>query len=361
MKHWLETRQVLDRLAALAHEGRAAALATVVRVRGSAYRREGAKLLVADDGQTIGNVSGGCLEEDVRDVAAQVLRSGRARLRTYCSTLDEVGAWDLGIGCEGQVDVFVEPALEPRPRERAQLDHDRPFAVCTLLEDEEPPRGRLLLTADGREGALGSPALDEAVAALAFPLIGDAASATHEIAGRRVFVDLLMPPPRLVIVGAGEDARPLARLGLEMGFRVAVVDWRPHLLAPERFAAGVELVRSHPANVLERLALDDRCYIVVMSHNFGADEEYVRRLVRAPSSYLGILGPRRRTERLLRTAEAEGPLDEDRIFGPAGLDIGTEGAEQVALSIVAELLAIHSGRRGSFLRDRCTPIHAGFT
>src|SRR2546428_9885361 len=118
MKQWLETREVLDRLALLVRAGGRGALATVVRVRGSAYRREGAKLLVAEDGSTTGSVSGGCLEQDVREVALQVVRSGHPEMRSYCSSADEVEAWDLGIGCEGQVDVLVEPALEARSRER---------------------------------------------------------------------------------------------------------------------------------------------------------------------------------------------------------------------------------------------------
>src|SRR5256714_15377126 len=116
MKQWLETREVLDFLARVRGAGQRAALATVVRVRGSAYRHEGAKLVVAEDGSTAGNVSGGCLEQDVREVALRVIRKGEPELRSYCSSADEIAAWDLGVGGEGQVDVYVERA-EARPRE----------------------------------------------------------------------------------------------------------------------------------------------------------------------------------------------------------------------------------------------------
>src|SRR2546421_11595943 len=161
MKQWLETREVLDRLAQLARAGGRAALATVVRVRGSAYRHEGAKLLVAQDGGTTGNVSGGCLEQDVREVALQVLRTGRPELRSYCSGADEVAAWDLGVGGEGGVEVFVEPVTEPRPRERELLDGRRPFAVCSMMPGEgEGGRGRLIVTQEAAEGDLGSPDLN---------------------------------------------------------------------------------------------------------------------------------------------------------------------------------------------------------
>src|SRR3989475_5867885 len=157
MKQWLETRQVLDRLAELRRAGTRSALATVVRVRGSAYRHEGAKLLVAEDGSATGNVSGGCLERDVRDVALEVIRSGTPQLRSYCSGVDEIAAWDLGMGCEGQVDVYVEPAREPRARERELLDGRAPFAVATLLGTREAGSGkRVTVTASGAHGDLES-------------------------------------------------------------------------------------------------------------------------------------------------------------------------------------------------------------
>src|SRR5947209_12999489 len=129
MKHWHETGDVLDFLARAVGEGQPAALATVVRVRGSAYRHEGAKLAVAEDGSTAGNVSGACLEQDVREVALQVIQKGQPELRSYCSSADEIAAWDLGVGCEGQVDVHVEVA-EARPEERALLDGRRAFETC---------------------------------------------------------------------------------------------------------------------------------------------------------------------------------------------------------------------------------------
>src|SRR5438034_2655589 len=168
MKHWHETREVLDFLALVLGEGQRAALATVVRVRGSAYRHEGAKLAVAEDGTTAGNVSGGCLEQDVREVALQVIRTGRAELRSYCSSADEIEAWDLGVGCEGQVDVLFEPVGETWPRERALLDERAPFAVCTVLpgSGEQGAGSRLIVTPDDAEGDLGTPALTAGTVAI---------------------------------------------------------------------------------------------------------------------------------------------------------------------------------------------------
>src|SRR2546429_3412757 len=210
MKQWLETREVLDRLAQLARAGGRAALATVVRVRGSAYRHEGAKLLVAQDGGTTGNVSGGCLEQDVREVALQVLRTGRPELRSYCSGADEVAAWDLGVGCEGEVEVFVEPVTEPRPRERELLDGRRPFAVCGMMPGEgEGGRGRLIVTQEAAEGDLGSPDLNARAAGRARTLLGTEQSGLHAIGGPPgVFFGVFPPPPLPLLRARGGRPPP---------------------------------------------------------------------------------------------------------------------------------------------------------
>ena len=358
MKQWLETREVLDFLNAARTAGTPAALATVVRVRGSAYRHEGAKLAVAEDGRTAGNVSGGCLEQDVREVALQVIRKGEPELRNYCSSADEIAAWDLGVGCEGQVDVYVEPA-DARPRERELLDGRAPFAVATTIGMRDAGCGMRLIVTQGRsEGDLGSKDLNERAAAKARELLESGESGIHEIAGRTVFFDLLVPPPQLVVLGAGDDARPLVRFAAEVGFRVVVVDRRPGYLTADRFPAAAALVQSAGDELEDALPLDAECYAVVMNHNFADDQAYVRALLKAPVAYVGMLGPRQRTERILRNLSAEGSTDEGRVYGPVGLDIGTDGAEQVALAVIAEILAVRSGRRARSLRERRAAIHA---
>ena len=304
MKAWLETRQVLTQLAAWRAEGVRCALATVVRVRGSAYRHEGAKLVVAEDGRSVGNVSGGCLEEDVRAVAARVIRTGTAERRSYCGGGDEVSAWDLGVGCEGEVEIVVEPVTHAYDDERAALAAEEPFEIS----------------------------------------VGE-------------FTERLAPPPRLLVVSAGDDARHVARVAADVGFRVVVADRRPGLLEPSRFPSGIHLVETDAARLSERVVLDADSFAVVMTHHFADDVDYLRSLLRSPVRYLGVLGPRARTERILGLLRREGQVDESRIFGPVGLDIGTDGAEQVALAIVAEVLAVRSGRRPRSLRERPRPIH----
>jgi xanthine/CO dehydrogenase XdhC/CoxF family maturation factor len=360
MKQWLETREVLDFLARVRREGKRAALATVVRVRGSAYRHEGAKLVVAEDGSSAGNVSGGCLEQDVREVALQVIRTGEAEVRDYCSSADEIAAWDLGVGCEGRVDVLVE-LTEPRPKERSLLDERRPFVACGVMPGKGErlgKGGRLIVTADHTEGDLGSPDVTARARTKARELLETGESGIHEISGRSVFFDVLVPPPQLVVLGAGDDARPLARFAADVGFRVVVIDRRPGYLTADRFPAAAALIRSAGEELGEALSLDAECYAIVMNHNFADDQAYVRALLKTPVAYIGMLGPRQRTERILRNLVAEGPMDEARVYGPVGLDIGTDGAEQVALAVIAEILAVRSGRRARSLRERRAAIHA---
>jgi xanthine/CO dehydrogenase XdhC/CoxF family maturation factor len=336
VKAWLETRQVLTQLAEWQAAGVPCALATVLRVRGSAYRHEGAKLVVAADGRHAGNVSGGCLEEDVREVALRVIRSGQSEMREYCGSIDEIQAWDLGVGCEGVVELLVEPVRDARDAERAMIAAELPHVVITDLATHAR---ECLTLADAQ----------------ARGIVADGATESGIIDGR--FVDVMLPPPRLLVVSAGDDAQHLAALASSVGFRVVVADRRPGLLTRERFPAPIQLVDADAARLGERVVLDAESFAVVMTHNFVDDTEYLRALLRTPARYLGVLGPRQRTARILGILRSEGPVDEARIFGPVGLDIGTDGAEQVALSVVAEMLAVRSGRRPRSLRERSAPIH----
>ena len=354
MKRWLETREVLDRLAELLREGKRAALATVVRVRGSAYRHEGAKMLVAEDAATTGNVSGGCLEADAREVALGVLASRKPELRSYCAGSDEIVAWDLGVGCEGQVEVLVEVATDAQANERALLDGTSPFASCVLVA---APGRRLVVTAAGSEGGLVDRGFDASVAALARSVMEEGSSAIHRVAGRDVFIDVLTPPPQLVVVSAGDDARALTRFAAAIGFRVVVVDRRPGLLTRERFPGAEVLIHATPEELVGRVALDGEDFAVVMTHNYADDRAYLRALLSTSVPYIGVLGPRQRTDRMLGELAAVGPVDEDRVYGPIGLDIGTDGAEQVAISALSEILAVRSGRKPTSLRERRQPIH----
>jgi len=363
MNHWKETAEILARLAELKAAGRRAALATVVRISGSAYRRPGARFLIEEGGDTLGSVSGGCLEADVREVArGSVLISGRPSLRHYSTSADEDAVWGLGLGCNGLVDVFVQPATEGplvilADRVRELLAGDAPLALATVVEGEGDIGAMLLLESDGTvRGTLGKPELDAPAVEHARSLLQAGRSGVQTVAGRGLFVEVLPPPPHLVVCGAGDDAIPLVDYAADAGFRVAVVDHRPALLEKTRFPQAAQLAQSRPQEPVD-LPPAARSLAVVKTHSLAIDREWVRRLLAAGVSYVGVLGPRARTEGILRDIKA-GADDAERVFGPVGLDIGADGSRQVAMSIVAELLAFMAQREPRHLSERQEAIHA---
>lgn len=300
MKSWRETAQVFEEIARLAVEGRRSALATLVKVEGSSYRRPGAKLLIRDDGSLLGNVSGGCLENDLRERAARVIATGQSEQVHYDTGADENVIWGLGLGCNGKIDIHLQRAP------------DRVDDILRKLSGEEPFELRA----------------------------GD-------------FVERLEPPVPLVVIGAGEDAPPLVRYAGELGFRVWLVDHRAAALRPDLYPLAHRLVHARPESAPPDLPLIPRALAVVKNHHLMLDGEWVKKLHVSPIGYIGLLGPRARREEILKKITSPSP----RIYGPAGFDLGAEGPEQIALSIVSELLAVSAGRPGGHLRDREGTIH----
>ncbi len=211
-------------------------------------------------------------------------------------------------------------------------------------------------------GSLGVADLDRQVAERAGALVAAGRSGVHTIAGRRVFVDVLPPPPHLVICGGGDDARPLVAYAADAGFRVTLLDHRPALLAPEWFPQAARRVVARPEDPDLALPRAERTLAVVKTHSLAFDREWVRRLLAAGVPYVGVLGPRGRTETILRDIQGAGESAErvrERVFGPVGLDLGADGPRQVAISIVAELLAFSAQREPRHLSARREAIHAG--
>ncbi|HEY0557643.1 MAG TPA: XdhC family protein [Thermoanaerobaculia bacterium] len=362
MNHWKETAEILARLAELKAARRRAALATVVHIVGSAYRRPGAKFLIEETGDTLGSVSGGCLEADVREIAQGVLATGTPSLRHYSTGADEDMVWGLGLGCNGSVDVFVEAATEGPLADRAGelrelLAGDSPVAMLTVVDGGENAGATLVLGPDGTvRGSLGSADLDRLGAERAVDLVPTGRSSLQTLAGRGVFVEVLPPPPHLLVCGAGDDARPLVAYAADAGFRVTVLDHRPALLAPDWFPQASQLVLARPEETGIDLPPAARSLAVVKTHSLAQDREWARRLLAAGVPYVGMLGPHARTESILREIGTDG---EGRVFGPVGLDLGADGPRQVAFAIVAELLAFIAGRQPRHLNERKEAIHAG--
>jgi xanthine dehydrogenase accessory factor len=364
MNHWKETAEILARLAELRAAGRRAVLATVVRIVGSAYRRPGAKFLIEETGNTLGSVSGGCLEADVREVARTVvLDTGKPSLRHYSTGTDEDVVWGLGLGCNGLVDVFVQgategPLAELEGRLRELLAGDSGFVIATVVEGEEQGATLVLESGGAAHGSLGSPELDGFAVEHARWLAPGGRSTVQTLAGREIFFEVMPPPPHLIVCGAGDDARPLVAYAADAGFRVTVIDHRPALLEPAWFPQAARLILARPTDPEVALPPAGRSLAVMKSHSLAHDREWARRLLAEGVPYVGMLGPQRRTESILREIGATDPADTRRVFGPVGLDIGADGPRQVALAIVAELLAFLAGREPRHLCERTEAIHA---
>lgn len=325
-----ELSRILDAIEEHRPGGEPMALATIVTTTGSTYRHAGARLFIPFKGEPIGNISGGCLEDDVAHIGRDVMLTGEPRLASFDLTADEDAVWGYGLGCNGSFEVFVEPAAGALATADA-LRHDRGL-LTTMLNG--PQAGTHRFQAD-------APDFDT-------PRVA-------EQDGARVFQEPILPPMRLIVCGAGHDAIPLVRQAAELGWRVTVADVRRALLRGDRFPRASGFCVADPESAAAAMQPDSRAAVVLMSHNYLRDIGYLRSFLGTDWAYLGVLGPRGRTEQML--GELSQPDALGRLHAPAGLDIGAEGPEEVAHAIVAEILAVTRGRAGGPLRERRGSIH----
>jgi xanthine/CO dehydrogenase XdhC/CoxF family maturation factor len=325
-----ELRQLIGAVRRAAAEHESLALATLVRVRGSSYRRPGARLLVGPDGPRLGSLSGGCLEADAALRASETLRTGAPRLLSYDLRGDHDLVWGHGLGCEGVAEVLVEP-----------LPTGDVPAWLAAVERRLAERRRAYLSTVVEGDRLGERALLDA-----------------DAAPPECVVEAILPQPALWIFGAGEDARPLVAIAAAAGFVVGVVDPRPALLTRARFPEAERIEGRHPGDGVAGLGLDERSAAVLLTHHYQRDREWLAALLPSRAAYLGVLGPRRRSARLV--AELGRPLsalERARLYAPVGLDLGAESPAEIALAIVAEAQAVLSGRRGRSLREKPGALH----
>lgn len=354
-------RELLDILAAfqeLEAAAGAAVLASVVRVEGSTYRRPGARMLVLPDDRMVGILSGGCLEGDLLEQARAVREDGAPRLVRYDHRDEDDIVWGLGLGCAGALDVLLErvDSGSPGPLRwlRRWTKSRRRGALATGLEAPHLGQRRALEPNGRPEGPLGGAddALTEALVS--------GRGTRQRLASGQVWIEVFHPPLRLVVFGAGPDAEPVARLAAELGWDLTVVDGRPAYARPERFP-GARVLLAESATAATAAGLDEETYVLVMTHHYLHDRDLLRQLLPSPAPYVGVLGPQRRTEDLLDELQTEGLRPDAsrlaRIHAPAGLDLGADAPEEIALALVAEIQAVAAGRSGGWLRERKGPIH----
>jgi xanthine dehydrogenase accessory factor len=327
-------------------EGKGVAAATLVAVAGSAPRRAGARLMVSSAGDTWGSVSNGCVEGDVAAHAAEVLRTGKPRLAAYGIADDQ--AFSVGLSCGGEIEVFIEPWAGLEERLGGGPGEGFVGALATVVAG--PGEGTHGLF--DRDGGLVAGDLPDALAPLLAPGVAALVDAEQDrvvpVAGSRVFLETLAPAPRLLLFGAGHAAEALAPLAAAAGFRVTVCDPRGALALPERFP-GAEVLVGWPDRVVPGLALDRRTYAAVLAHDPRIEVPLLPMLLASPARYIGVLGSRRTHAARLERLAAEGwpPQQLARLRGPIGLDIGAATPEEVAVAVVAEMVAARRGRLGA--------------
>jgi len=351
-----------------------AVLATVVDVRGSSYRLPGARMLIDESGRSVGTISGGCLEADVLERAKKVLASNVPTVITYDTTQNEDSVFGLGMGCRGVVRILLEAANGNRSFDfwRECFEHRTRGAIATLIskgEDFPLPLGaRVFMRSeenfettfdrlDFQTGDFLQTVLTDMFAALAKNRSG-AKIYESEKGKIEFFIETVNPPVTLLLFGAGYDALPVADFAKNLGWRVCVIDHRAAWANAERLEGVDEIIVLRVEDLDANLFADENSVGVIMTHNYERDREILRRLLDSSVKYIGALGPKKRTERMLAEI-GEKFCDKHlaKLYAPVGLDIGADTPEEIAIAIVAEIQGVLASRQGGFLRERSGGIH----
>jgi xanthine dehydrogenase accessory factor len=350
-------RELLPQIQAWQAAGEQVAVATVIRVDGSAPRPVGARMVVSSGGSMSGSVSGGCVETVVYEELMDILAGGPSRLLHFGITDDMI--WDVGLACGGTIDVFCQP-LEAAlvAAVASSLEQGEAFALATVVTGDRSLGTTALIT--GKGTVLGPE--EEGLMAAARKVLASRreGGAVQTISpGSEVFVEPFLPPPVLVVIGGVHVAIPLAHFAKELGFRVIVADPRAKFANRERFPEADEVLVEWPDDALAHVKVNDATYIVVLTHDPKIDEPTLAAALKTRAAYIGAIGSRQthaeRQERMARW----GVVAEDlrRVYGPVGLDLGGRTPEETALSIIAEVVAVKNGRSGTSLRATSGPIN----
>ncbi len=336
------------------------AIATVVRVEGSSYRRMGARMLVSETGNWVGGISGGCLEGDALKRARMAILKGRASVITYDTTIDDDHQIGVGLGCNGIIDVLFTP-----------IDaQDRYNPIAILRKAAGGFRGShtfIQVTRADESALLGQTRIFEGQTSLEFlnhhcniavlsRAIASLEKSKNVVVNPNLtlFVEVVPPSYHLILLGHQYDLYPLLRQTLELGWDITVV-------APENKVNATEGVTLLKKEEFDQLTFDDYTAVVLMSHSLQTDKENLRKIAQTPARYIGMLGPRVRSERIFNELAEEGdPVPEtamQNIYAPVGLEIGATTPDEIALAMLAEIKAVFSGKVPAHLRDRKQPIH----
>ena len=354
--------ELFDQLADLKRTEGKVALATLVNTRGTTPRKEGAKMLVGEGGRVLGSVTiGGCVDAQVIEESTDVLGQNAPRLLEL--NLGDEDAWEIGLTCGGIIEVFLEPVTLDRPgdptlafyeRARAHAEAGGRAAIITRLD--QPHEGAKLIVTDAgtREGTLGDVFLDDRFAGEARASLLSGSSRTMLLEGVRAFVEVFAPPSILLVVGASHVAMPLTSLARTLGFRTVVIDGRPRFATPERFPDVDQLKIGIPSDLVREVPLIPTTALVLVAHDYKYDMPVLRHAFTTPVGYIGLLGSTRRGAAIFNLLREEGVGEADlaRVRTPIGLDLGAQSAPEIALAILAEIVAAQHGATGLPLGEK---------
>ena len=351
--------EVFEQIEALARTEKRVAMATLVATLGTAPRKEGAKMWVDEGGRILGSVTiGGCVDARVIEDSEEALGGSESRLLSL--TLGEEDAWEGGFTCAGTVRVLIEPLDLSDPESRlfrmyravdAQVRTGRCAVLATRLD---APASKFLIFDDGESsGTLNDSSLDVEARSTAIELIRKRTSRTIALKARAstvdVFFEVHAPPATLFIFGAGHVSMLLVNLAKELGFRTFVVDGRPRFATRERFPQVDELLIGIPSEIAQTLTYNSSSFVVLAAHDYKYDIPVLKTVLKTEAAYIGMLGSKRRGRAILEFLKESGITAEalERVHVPVGLDIGAQTAAEIALSILAEAVAVKSGRHGT--------------
>lgn len=370
-----EFREIIKAYDAAVHAGKKSALAAVVHLEGSSYRRPGARMLVSDEGELTGAISGGCLEGDALRKALLVLQQQKSKLVTYDTSDEDDATIGIQLGCAGVIQVLFEPIHPGHANNPIQLLRKavavRQRAVLVTLfslndKRNEQPGTCLLMEENGNiSGAIPYPQLEQVILDDVHRALLSNTTVFHSYVADdftvTAFLEVIQPAVSLMVIGAGNDAIPMMQMADVLGWDVRVVDGRNTHARPERFTAACQVLVSKPEQVLEQIPMDDQTVFVLMTHNYNYDKAMLKALLERQVRYIGALGPKKKLDRMLGELRDEGMVITDEqlacVYGPVGLEIGAETAGEIALSIISEIKSVLTGTPGGSLRSKLDVIH----
>jgi xanthine/CO dehydrogenase XdhC/CoxF family maturation factor len=366
-----ELQQIIQAYEKCKAENQAVALATVVQVDGSAYRRPGARMLVTEEGHLTGAISGGCLEGDALRKAQSVIFQQKSMLVTYDTTDEDDQKFGVGLGCNGIIHVLIEPIafenpLNPVELIKKALSNRETSLLLTLFSvpnSKSEQIGTVLLKKGNESIGHFEKVPEEFVSVLkkeisAFDRPQNLIQGYPEYHQLSVFFEVTKPPIRILLFGAGNDTIPLAKMAEILGFELILIDGRKNLATQARFPSAKQIIHGPAEEIIEQIETDLNTVALLMTHNFEYEVIVLEKLLRCMIPYIGILGPKRKTEKLIQRLASNGiHVHTDNFYAPVGIEIGAETSEEIALSILAEIKAVLNKKQPIFLRDKQGPIH----